>query len=89
VAHAQADVATRGGASARGYDRQWRVLRDSYLGVHPFCEAPGCFSAATEVDHIVPIRSDPARRLDPTNLQALCHSCHVAKTHADHRAATR
>jgi hypothetical protein len=33
----------------------------------------------------VPIPVDPSRRLDPANLSALCHPCHVTKTAVDQR----
>jgi 5-methylcytosine-specific restriction endonuclease McrA len=38
---------------------------------------------ATEVDHKTPIRIDPSRRLDWTNLQALCRRHHSQKTAAE------
>ena len=39
----------------------------------------GCGRYANEVDHIVPLHKggDP---FDMDNLQALCRSCHIAKT---------
>lgn len=40
------------------------------------CEAQGRIVAATVVDHIVAIADAPHRRLDETNLQALCKPCH-------------
>lgn len=36
----------------------------------------GRVTAATVVDHIVPVREAPDRRLDPDNLQPLCKHCH-------------
>lgn len=36
------------------------------------------------VDHIVPVDVAPGRRLDDSNLQSLCRSCHAVKTNADH-----
>jgi 5-methylcytosine-specific restriction protein A len=42
---------------------------------------------ATDVDHIVPFQDvDDPRRLDPTNLQSLCHECHSRKTQRDRKA---
>jgi len=35
---------------------------------------------ATHVDHVLAHRGDEGLRLDPNNLQALCHSCHSRKT---------
>lgn len=40
-------------------------------------------TSATLVDHIIPIRVDPSRRLDLTNLQSLDAGCHAIKTAQD------
>ena len=40
----------------------------------------GRYVRATDVDHIVPHRGDPALFWDEENWQALCHSCHSKKT---------
>lgn len=63
----------------------WRRLRASFLRLHPLCRA--CAGqertvAATVVDHVVPIK-DGGGRLDPSNLQPLCISCHNRKTAAE------
>ena len=68
------------GASARGYDRHWRKLRDLHLRSNPlcvYCERAGRLTPAAVVDHIDPFdgKAD-ARRLDPGNLQSLCKQCH-------------
>jgi 5-methylcytosine-specific restriction enzyme A len=39
--------------------------------------------AMKDVDHIVPIKVDWSRRLDKSNLQCLCRSCHIIKTNED------
>jgi 5-methylcytosine-specific restriction protein A len=39
------------------------------------CGTPG----ANTVDHIVPLRQDWARRLDPTNLRAACARCQTTR----------
>jgi 5-methylcytosine-specific restriction endonuclease McrA len=57
----------------------WRRFRTSILRLRPICEIVGCGIAATHVDHIVPRRRGGAD-LDPANVQALCASCHSAKT---------
>ena len=68
--------------SRRGYDRKWMRLRRWFLARHPLCAhclQRGFTTPATEVDHIKPLR-DGGARLDQTNLQALCKSCHSRKT---------
>lgn len=69
-----------GTPTQRGYDARWRRFRLHFLAQHPMCEAPGCQYPANEVDHVVPHRGDRVLFWDPTNLQALCQSCHSAKT---------
>jgi 5-methylcytosine-specific restriction enzyme A len=44
------------------------------------CRRRGIERRAVLVDHIIPIRKAPERRLDPSNLQALCGPCHQRKT---------
>jgi 5-methylcytosine-specific restriction protein A len=76
----------RGSASERGYDWAWSKLRDRWIWQHPLCaecERQDRLTPATEVDHIIPIRGAPERRLDDTNLQSLCHRCHATKTAKD------
>lgn len=70
-------------AAARGYDKDWRELRDAHLAEEPFCRhcaQRGIERRARTVDHIESIRKAPERRLDPTNLQSLCWPCHNRKT---------
>jgi 5-methylcytosine-specific restriction endonuclease McrA len=50
-----------------------------HLAEHPLCVFPHPYNRpvlATVADHIVSIRDDPSRRLDPTNIQSLCKTCH-------------
>lgn len=71
----------RGTSAQRGYGYRWQQLRARYLRAHPLCVAcrrKGSVVAATDVDHIRP-RSDGGSD-DDSNLQALCHACHSAKT---------
>jgi len=74
----------RGSSSSRGYDRNWRKLRDAYIRAHPLCEIKtNCFAGpvlASEVDHRIPIVDRPDLRLDPANLQSACKACHSSKT---------
>jgi 5-methylcytosine-specific restriction protein A len=69
----------RPSAYRRGYDGNWRKFRLWFLNANPTCircEAEGRVTEATEIHHKVPLRVDPSRRLDPTNLEALCKSHH-------------
>lgn len=70
---------------------RWLRLRRAVLTAHPLCVrclAEGRTTAATEVHHIRPVEQalsaadKEQRAYDPTNLQALCHDCHVA-THTE------
>lgn len=66
--------AKRPSSTDRGYDRAWEQARADYLAAYPSCRR--CGQAATLVDHVISIRLAPHRRLDRTNFQALCQSCH-------------
>ncbi|TAK97804.1 MAG: HNH endonuclease, partial [Rhodospirillaceae bacterium] len=62
--------------------RRWRRLQSLVRAQEPLCRAclvRGEVSLSTEVDHVKPINSGGAP-WDPQNLQALCRSCHSAKT---------
>lgn len=72
----------RGSAAKRGYDRTWQRLRLAHLGRQPLCVR--CAKPAKHVDHIQPIAKG-GPRLDPANLQSLCHSCHSRKTATEDR----
>ncbi len=50
-----------------------RALRRTFLVSNPAC---ACGRKATMVHHLVPVRVDPSRRLDPGNMVAVCYSCH-------------
>jgi len=72
--------------SGQTYDAPWRRLRDWWIGNNPLCAACSTEDwpvSATDVDHIVPVVQAPDRRLDPTNLQSLCRSCHGRKTYGE------
>lgn len=70
----------RGTDTSRGYGAQWKRFRAEYLQRHPVCVV--CSGIATEVDHIIPLRSGGAR-FDEINLQSMCHVCHSKKTRGD------
>lgn len=63
--------------------KQWKDLSHHWLMLHPFCakcEALGIMRKGDVVDHIIELRDDWSKRLDPTNLQTLCYACHNRKT---------
>jgi hypothetical protein len=64
------------------YDHQWDRLAKRHLRIRPVCAVTGCGKPAKHVDHVVPVAVAPHRRLDPTNLQGLCHACHNRLTAA-------
>ncbi|QTI79012.1 HNH endonuclease [Roseomonas marmotae] len=72
-----------GSASSRGYDRDWRKLREHVLAEEPLCRIctkEGRVTPATEVDHIQPLRFRPELRLVRSNVRPLCSPCHRAVT---------
>jgi 5-methylcytosine-specific restriction protein A len=64
---------------ARGYSPEWDRISAEFKQTHPFCLScwmVGIVQPVEIVDHIVPVTSNKARLLDPTNLQAACKWCH-------------
>lgn len=59
-----------------GVERRARWLREHPLCEH--CEAANRVTAATEVDHRVPLWKGGAD--DESNFSSTCHDCHAAKT---------
>lgn len=73
----------RGTPAERGYDSDWRKVRDVFIQEHPlclFCEDEGKVTPAEVVDHIVSISEDPSLRLVKTNLRSLCKRHHDSRT---------
>ena len=64
--------------------KEWQRVRYSILSKNPFCAVEGCNRPADVVDHIVEIR-DGGDRLNPDNLQPLCHYHHNIKTAEEKR----
>ena len=61
------------------YDAVWRAFAAAYLRGHPTCEM--CRRRpARETHHKQSLAIAPHRRLDKTNVIALCHDCHRAVT---------
>jgi hypothetical protein len=65
---------------SRGYDAAWDKLslryRTAVKGMCEECARRGHVAACDVVDHMIPVRDDPSRRLDPSNLDALCNLHH-------------
>lgn len=57
---------------------QWRKTSREFLKANPYCVR--CGAPARISDHIIPHRGDLSLFYDKGNLQALCWSCHSAKT---------
>jgi 5-methylcytosine-specific restriction protein A len=74
-------IEDRPSPSARGYDRNWRKIREAALSREPLCRAcasRGGIVEATDVDHVI-ARSNGGTN-DDSNLMSLCHECHSQKT---------
>jgi 5-methylcytosine-specific restriction enzyme A len=66
------------------HSKPWVRLRDIQLCDKPYCEEclrEELHTPAVMVHHIKAIKDEPALRLDQSNLQSLCHSCH-SRIHA-------
>ena len=75
--------------------RRWRAVREYVLRRQPLCADPFGRHAkdrrivpATEVDHILGLRTHPHLAFTTTNLQALCTRCHARKS-GQERAAMK
>jgi 5-methylcytosine-specific restriction enzyme A len=58
----------------------WPRARDSYLAIHPACEACGA-TQRVEVHHVAPVHVRPDMELDPRNLITLDRECHFRLGH--------
>ena len=54
---------------------KWQKMRKNKLIQNPFCET--CGLMAQEVHHILPRHTHPQLTYEWTNLQSLCHKCHM------------
>ena len=63
--------------------RKWRRVRDAYLKLHPICERCGR-DHAHHVHHRDGLGPTGPNGLEPSNLLAVCRSCH-AKLHDELR----
>ena len=65
-----------------GYDHKWRTMSERIRRQRPLCEdceARGKVVPSVECHHVIAIKDDPTRRLDPSNVVALCGECHDAR----------
>lgn len=77
----------------RGYGAAWDRVRKKVLdrdaGLCQPCRKLGKYTTATEVDHITSkaraaqLRWSQERIDDPSNLQSICHPCHLEKSAAE------
>lgn len=75
--------ANRPNSYRRGYDKRWAKVRLAFLTANPLCEdciAKSRTTAAEEAHHITKVRDDASKRLDTSNLMALCKACHTRRT---------
>ena len=70
---------------------RYKRFRKCFMDAHPLCaecERRGKLKRSKELDHIVPLKEAPDRLMDEANVQALCLSCHHAKTANENRRMT-
>lgn len=66
--------------------KAWQRARLIQLSNQPLCEhclASGYTTAATEVDHVIPISEDWSKRLSDSNFSSLDKICHARKSARD------
>ena len=74
----------------KGFSGPWSRFRLRFLHRNPLCVR--CGSAATVVDHIVPLKFKTATLedlVDERNCQALCKPCHDLKTASENYRGPR
>lgn len=62
-----------------GRSPKWPRVRKAHLATRPKCVA--CGHKASQVHHVVSVKKDRTRELDPTNLASVCKWCHFAIGH--------
>lgn len=62
------------------HSREWAAVRAEVLTRDAFqcqvCKRAGRLTIGTTVHHIIPVRVDPSKKLDPNNLETICRACH-------------
>jgi 5-methylcytosine-specific restriction enzyme A len=70
----------RGTSASRGYDRQWRNVRERVLQRDKYlcqrCLRAKRVTPAAEVHHKLKLAEHPELRLIESNLESLCIPCH-------------
>ena len=69
--------------------RKLVLERDNYQCVSKNHDPKKSKTENLKVDHIRPLNSHQNLRLDPSNLQTLCGSCHTRKTNEDRKERER
>ncbi|WP_255301004.1 HNH endonuclease, partial [Bacillus thuringiensis] len=73
--------------------KPWSVMREFVYhrdyGLCVQCRRKGIIKIGDVVDHAIPLLVDWLRRLDPNNLQTLCHACHNKKTKEEEKKYRR
>lgn len=85
------DLKTSEGRNLFYQTPEWYAIRRIVLTASPYCVEcikEKIYKVATEVDHIIDIKTAPERCFDYTNLQSLCKSCHSRKTFNENRETT-
>lgn len=65
------------------HSKAWRTLSHKILSNEPVCAwclKRGIIRPAQIADHIVELKDDWSKRLDPNNIEPLCRACHNTKT---------
>jgi len=75
------DKRRRLSSTERGYDADWRRVREKHLRLNPYCVV--CGELGNEADHILSIAERPDLRLEPSNLRTLCKPHHSRRTVMD------
>ena len=55
------------------------LLRDDYLCVE--CKKKGIETKSVEVHHVIPLTVAPHLAYEESNLESICHSCHMKHHH--------
>lgn len=71
---------------------RWQHLRARQLAIEPlcrYCAELGRTTAATEVDHTIPVAQRRDLAFDPDNLASICKPCHSGMKQRWEKSGTR